>query len=126
MSRAHHVVFAAASVALAAWVIAACNDLGTCPAAAAVTPDAACSNEQLQCEYDLATPSPSCNGTTTVIPSSCTCTDGAWVCPSAFDCDSGAAPSEDASASADGASEAAVADTGAGVDARADGGGGQQ
>jgi hypothetical protein len=106
--------------------IAACNQQGNCPAKGSIQPGAACNEYQLQCEYDLATASPACDGTTTVIPSSCTCTDGAWVCPSAFDCDSGAAPSEDASASADGASEAAVADTGAGVDARADGGGGQQ
>ena len=114
MSRAHHVVFAAASVALAAWVIAACNDLGTCPAAAAVTPDAACSNEQLQCEYDLATPSPSCNGTTTVIPSSCTCTGGAWACPAPIVCDEGTdAPTPDAATDAP-ASETGQADARAG------------
>jgi hypothetical protein len=83
----------ATSVALllaVAGTIAACNaSQGDCPGKGTIGPGASCSADQLQCAYDLATPAAACDGTTTVIPSSCTCTEGSWVCPSAFDCDAG-------------------------------------
>jgi hypothetical protein len=74
----------------------ACNETGTCPAKGAFAPDASCQDDGLQCAYDLVTPSAACDGTTTVIPSSCMCTSGAWVCPSAWSCDAGAADAADA------------------------------
>jgi hypothetical protein len=95
----------------------ACNDQGACPAKAAVMPGGACSGDQLQCPFDLTTESAACDSTTTVIASSCTCTQGAWACPSPFNCDGGAPATEDGAApadgAADGASEAETVDAGA-------------
>lgn len=82
---------------------AACNDTGTCPTKGSIKPDASCADDQLQCAYDLVTPSAACDGTTTSIPSSCMCTSGAWVCPEAFSCDAGAADAADAAADGGGA-----------------------
>ena len=80
---------AAVAMAFAAAAGGACNTQGSCPAKEIIQPGASCSDDQLQCAFDLATPSAACDGTTT-IPSSCTCTKGAWSCPSAFACEGGA------------------------------------
>ena len=71
----------------------ACNrGTGFCPAAEAIQPGAACDNDDLQCAYDLTSPSVACDGTSTVISTSCTCSNGTWSCPDPVDCSS----SEDA------------------------------
>lgn len=71
--------------------VGACNSgTGDCPRKAAVVAGASCSDEHLQCAYDLTTPAAECDGTSTVIATSCTCTDGTWSCPSATECESGA------------------------------------
>ena len=71
--------------------VSACNSgTGDCPDKIAIVEGASCSDEHLQCAYDLMTPAVACDGTHTVIATSCTCTDGTWSCPSAVECDSGA------------------------------------
>jgi hypothetical protein len=98
-------------LASASGTFAACNSpQGDCPAKAAIVPGAACASDQLQCAYDLATPSLACDGTTTVIPSSCTCAAGAWSCPSPVECADAASPAEDGSASEDASQDAAPGD----------------
>jgi hypothetical protein len=83
----------------------ACNGQGDCPAKGTIVPGASCSGDQLQCAYDVATSSPACDGATTAIASSCTCSNGAWACPPAFDCDSGSAGTGDGSSPGDDGSE---------------------
>ena len=85
---------AVASLATFSSVTACNHGNGTCPDKAAVVPGASCSDETLQCAFDLTTPAVACDGTSTVIETSCTCTDGTWACPSAVECDGGAAESE--------------------------------
>ena len=65
-----------------------------CPDKAMVVAGGSCSDNHLQCAYDLMTPAAECDGTNTVIETSCTCTDGTWVCPDPFACDSGAPTDE--------------------------------
>jgi hypothetical protein len=92
---------ARATAILVAALVAAlggCNSgTGDCPPKASIQPGGSCSDDDLQCPYDLSTPSPACDGTTTTIPSSCTCTDGTWACPSPVVCGGG-----DAAATGDG------------------------
>ncbi len=64
----------------------ACNPQDDCPAKESISPGGPCSSEALQCAYDLATPSPACDGTSVTLASSCTCTSGAWACPSPAAC----------------------------------------
>jgi len=87
------VVGAVAVASLTAFTtVTACNNgTGTCPDKAGIVPGASCSDDTLQCAFDLMTPAVACDGTTTTIETSCTCTDGTWACPSAVECDSGAA-----------------------------------
>jgi hypothetical protein len=81
------VVAAAALLATAG----ACNTgLGDCPAKASIQPGGSCNDDLLQCPYDLMTPSFACDGTSTVINTSCTCTKGTWSCPSPAACDGSA------------------------------------
>jgi hypothetical protein len=69
----------------------ACNTgLGDCPAKETIQPGGSCSDNLLQCPYDLMTASFACDGTSTVINTSCTCTKGTWSCPSPAACDGGA------------------------------------
>jgi len=72
-------------------VIGACNNVGSCPAASAVTPGGACSGNSLECPYTLESPSPACDGTDVEggIATSCVCTDGTWACPSPVSCETG-------------------------------------
>ena len=78
-------------------VVTACNAVGDCPAKASVTPGGPCSTDQLQCPYDLTTPGPTCNGSSSLgIASSCICTGGAWSCSAGF-CDGGADAAADGS-----------------------------
>lgn len=99
MKRAIFAVWAALAVALGA-----CNDVGTCPAASAVTPGGSCSGDSLECPYTLQSLSPACDGTTVDggIATSCVCTSGSWVCPAAVSCPS----SGDDAAGGDGSGEA--------------------
>jgi hypothetical protein len=72
-----------------AGALGGCNDVGSCPAPAAITPGGSCSGDSLECAYDLPSPSPACDGTNTTIPTSCVCTKGSWVCPSPVSCEGG-------------------------------------
>jgi hypothetical protein len=59
-------------------LLAACNSgLGDCPARSSIKPGAACSDDMLQCPYEI--PVSGCDGG---VASSCTCTNGTWTCPS--------------------------------------------
>ena len=93
----------AAAVALLVAALAAsggCNEVGDCPAEGAITPGGSCANSGLQCAYELETPSPACDGTTTTIASSCLCTSGTWACPAPLSCgEDGGSAGEDGSAS---------------------------
>ena len=75
--------------------VTACNTgSGKCPDKAAVVPGASCSDNKLQCAFDLVTPAVACDGTSSTVETSCTCTDLTWACPSAVECDAGADPGE--------------------------------
>lgn len=80
----------------------ACNSgNGDCPAKESITPGGSCSDDHLQCAYDLTTPNAVCDGTSTRIATSCTCTDGTWACPEAFECEAGAGDGGDAGSAAE-------------------------
>jgi hypothetical protein len=64
--------------------LAACNNVGDCPAS--ITPGGSCSGNNLQCPYTLAASSGDDAGGT---PTSCVCTDGTWSCPSPSSGDDG-------------------------------------
>lgn len=100
MKRAIFAVWAVLAVALGA-----CNDVGTCPAASAVTPGGSCSGDSLECPYTLQSLSPACDGTTVEggIATSCVCTQGSWACPAAVTCPSSGAG--DDAAGGDGSGE---------------------
>ncbi len=74
----------------------ACNSVGDCPAPSAITPGGSCSGDTLECPYNVASPSPACDGTTVEggLATSCMCGDGKWSCPSPVSCD--ASTGEDA------------------------------
>jgi hypothetical protein len=95
-------------------VLVACNTgTGDCPAKETIQPGTACSDDFLQCAFDLPTPSPACDGTTTVLASSCVCTKGLWVCPAPVGCpEAGAADG----ATDDGATDDGATDDGASAD----------
>lgn len=66
----------------------ACNSVGECPADQTTIQDGvACSGDGLQCAFDVTYAA--CDGTKQTISSSCTCSGGAWSCPSVPDCDAG-------------------------------------
>jgi hypothetical protein len=75
-----------AAVLVAATALVACNDVGDCPGKSAIVPGGSCSGDNLECAYDLETPSPACDGTNTMLATSCICTKGVWVCPSPASC----------------------------------------
>jgi hypothetical protein len=83
----------------------ACNQQGDCPAATAIKSGASCSDDQLQCPYSLSAGEAPCT--------SCTCTAGAWACPSDFTCGDGGTPPTSDGGPPD-MSEAAADDTGTG------------
>jgi hypothetical protein len=88
----------------------ACNDVGTCPAASAISNGGSCSGDNLECPFTLVTPSPACDGTTTQIPTSCVCTSGSWSCPSPVVCgepDAGEEGGGDDGGSMEGSADAA-------------------
>ena len=88
--------------------IGACNSgTGDCPAKESIQPGAPCSDDNLQCAYDLSTPSPGCDGTTTTIASSCTCMKGTWSCPSPIDCGGTDASTGDDGSATDGGPDGA-------------------
>jgi hypothetical protein len=72
-----------------AGTVGGCNNVGSCPAKETIMPGGPCSGDSLECAYDLATENPACDGTNTTIPTSCTCTKGAWVCPPPASCEGG-------------------------------------
>ncbi len=58
------VAIAATIIVSAALGAGACNNVGTCPAAAFMAPGGSCSGDNLECPYTLQTASPACDGTT--------------------------------------------------------------
>lgn len=77
--------FVLAWAALLAAPLAACNDVGDCPASSQIKPGGSCSGDQLECPYTLQNaPSPACDGTMVEggLQTSCTCVNGTWSCPS--------------------------------------------
>lgn len=64
----------------------ACTNADQCPAKESIVPGAACGGGAGQCAYDLTVPNAACDGTTSVIATSCACVDGAWACPTAGEC----------------------------------------
>jgi hypothetical protein len=101
--------FVLAWAALLAAPLAACNDVGDCPASSQIKPGGSCSGDHLECPYTLTnTPSPACDGTTMVeggLQTSCACVNGSWSCPS-VSCD--ASTGEDAGGDGKASSEAAT------------------
>lgn len=96
--------------ALLAAPLAACNDVGSCPAASQIKPGGSCSGDNLQCPYTLDTPSPACDGTAVEggLLTSCTCANGTWSCPSPVSCD--ATTGDDASQQGDGPTTSEASD----------------
>lgn len=94
--------FLLACAAMLAVPLAACNDVGSCPAASQIKPGGSCSGDNLECPYTLDSPSPACDGTTVEggLQTSCTCQNGTWSCPSPVSCD--ATTGDDASQQGDG------------------------
>jgi len=105
--------FAVAFAAVAV-LVAACTDVGDCPAQAAIVPGGSCSGDSLECPFALQSLSPACDGTTVDggIATSCVCTNGSWNCPSPVSCSG-----ESADAGEEGTAEASDA---AGEDATSD------
>jgi hypothetical protein len=100
--------------------VPACNSgTASCPAKETITAGGSCDDEKLQCAFDLATPAPACDGTSTTVPSSCICTSKKWVCPDPVECGDAAPPADDAAATDDGAADTAPPDD-AGTDAPAE------
>ena len=79
---------ASACIAALAVVLGACNNVGDCPAASAITPGGSCSGDSLECPYTLASLSPACDGTSVEggLATSCVCTNGSWACPDGVSC----------------------------------------
>jgi hypothetical protein len=71
--------------------LGACSSLADECKKATVTPDGTCSEDALQCEYDLQ--QDNCDGTFSTVATSCVCTGGAWSCPDPIPCP---APVDDA------------------------------
>jgi hypothetical protein len=94
-----------AAIAAAA-SLAACNDVGDCPAPTAIAPGGSCSGDNLECPFTLQTPSPACDGTTVQggVQTSCVCTGGTWSCPEPVSCEGG--PTGDDGPSSEDASDA--------------------
>jgi hypothetical protein len=82
--------FSAAFAAIAI-LLAACNNVGDCPASSEIVQGGSCSGDSLACPYTLQSLSPMCDGTTVDggIATSCVCTKGTWICPSPVSCSDG-------------------------------------
>lgn len=80
------IVKAAAAALAIALSLAACqaDRIGDCPAKATLSNGAACSDEGLQCPYDIT--QTACDGTTSTVSSSCLCQSGTWSCPDSWQC----------------------------------------
>ena len=90
--------------ALVSAALLSCSGHGTCPPNGKMVTGAACNGSDLQCPYDVA--STACDGTPLVVPSSCSCEGGKWVCPDPGtpDCSSADASTSSSSGSATGGS----------------------
>jgi hypothetical protein len=78
---------------------------GACPNVEQVVPGGACTEEELQCGFTLTTPNAACDGTSSTYDTSCTCTNGLWVCPDPIACEGGADQSDQGSAADEGGAE---------------------
>ena len=84
--------------------LGACNSGNkACPAKESITPGGSCNDEHQQCAYALTTLNAACDGTSTAIETSCTCTNGVWACPETFACDAAADAAPDGGEDADAA-----------------------
>jgi len=91
-----------------ALVLAACNNVGSCPKT--ITPGASCSGDNLECPYTIQTTSSMCSSLEVdgAVATSCTCTGGVWSCPACTADDGGEEAGSDATTedgSADGGQE---------------------
>lgn len=82
--------------AAVALVIAACNNVGSCPSS--ITPGASCSGDNLECPYTIEPAAGACSSIAAdgALATSCTCSGGVWSCPSCGGADAGDAEAEDA------------------------------
>ena len=93
--------------------LAACNDVGDCPAPSTITPGGSCGGDNLECPYTLETPSPVCDGTHVEggLATSCVCQKGSWSCPSPASCDaSGGGDANDDSTAGEPGNDSAIRD----------------
>jgi hypothetical protein len=89
-----------------ALVVAACNNVGTCPTT--ITPGGSCNGDNLECPYTIQTTSSACSSLEVdgAVATSCTCNDGVWQCPSCTGDDGGEEAGGDATV--EGGGEASV------------------
>lgn len=96
----------AGCLAAIAVALAACNNVGDCPAKGTITNGGSCSGDSLTCPYTL-TSSQSTAASPITCDTSCTCTQGSWVCPDPTTClppaagDDGGATGDDGGATGD-------------------------
>lgn len=90
--------------ALVSAALLSCSGHGTCPPHGKMVTGAACNGSDLQCPYDVV--STACDGTPLVVPSSCSCEGGKWLCPDpgAPDCSSADASTSSSTGSSTGGS----------------------
>jgi hypothetical protein len=95
------IVKAAAAALAIALSPAGCqaDRISDCPAKATLTNGTSCSDEGLQCPYDIVRTA--CDGTTSTVPSSCLCQGGTWSCPDSWQCTADGGDDAGANASTD-------------------------
>jgi len=67
------------SLTIATVMLFGCSGRGICPPHGQMITGAACHGDDLQCPYDVSLTT--CDGTTQVVSSSCSCISGTWACP---------------------------------------------
>jgi hypothetical protein len=72
-----------------ALVLAACNNVGSCPST--ITPGGSCNGDNLECPYTIQTTSSMCSSLEVdgAVATSCICNDGVWQCPACTGDDGG-------------------------------------
>jgi len=100
--------------AVIAVAIAACNNVGSCPSS--ITPGGSCSGDKLTCPYTITSQSSSATcqpfNDGGPVATSCTCTEGTWVCPSCGDDGGGGGDATIGDGEADGGGDSTVEEGG--------------
>ncbi len=81
------ILAAAAGAILLAVSVGACTAdriSSDCPSKSSIQNGASCSDDNLQCPFDVT--QTACDGTVTTVSSSCICQSGAWSCPDNWQC----------------------------------------